>query len=338
MGWTRFFKRRRWDAERAQELEAHLQHEVDDNVARGMTAEEARRQAHVRLGSTTRIREEIWTMNSFAWLENLGRDVRFVLRQMGRAPGFAVVAVLTLAFGIGATTAIFSIVEGVLLRPLPFADPERLVVLGDTVPGLDMGSNGHIGVTIPQILTYGREMRGFAALGGFEQVGYEFSGAGAPAEIRAARVTAGIFPMLGVAPLMGRTFTQQEDDARRQFTVMSYAMWLSRFNRDPKILGRTIELNRKTYEIIGVMPRGFEFPLIPGQMIQSQLWVPLSPTSDEMQAAAGWCCGMVGRLEPGVTLAQAQQDAGRVARQIYTELPRLHEWPAYRRDGSPAGR
>ena len=147
-------------------------------------------------------------------------------------------AILTLAFGIGATTAIFSIVEGVLLRPLPFADPGRLVrCYGDTVPGLNMGSNGHIGVTIPQILTYERETRGFAALGGFEGAGYEFSGAGAPAEISAARVTANIFPLLGVAPLMGRTFTQQEDDDSQRVTVISYAMWRSRFSERSKDTG-----------------------------------------------------------------------------------------------------
>ncbi|HEX4757822.1 MAG TPA: ABC transporter permease, partial [Terracidiphilus sp.] len=251
----------------------------------------------------------------------MASDLRLIWRQLRKSPGFAITAVLMLALGIGATTAIFSIVEGVLLRPLPFADPGRLVVLGDTVPGINMGSSGHIGVTMPQIITYERETRGFAALGGFEQAGYEFSGAGAPAKISAARVTASIFPLLGVAPLMGRTFTQQEDHGSQQVTVISYAMWRSRFSRDPKILGRKIELNRKTYEIIGVMPRGFEFPLISGQLDQSRLWVPLSPTPDELKEAAAWCCGMVGRLEPGVTPAQAEQDAGRVARQITRNFP-----------------
>lgn len=249
------------------------------------------------------------------------RDLRYGLRTLSKSPGFTITAVLTLAFGIGATTTIFSIIEGVLLRPLPFADPDRLVVLGDTVPGINMGSSGHIGVTLPQIFTYERETRGFAALGGFKQAGYEFSGAGAPAQIRAARVTASIFPLLGVAPLMGRTFTQQEDDGSQQVAVISYAMWRSHFSRDPEVLGRKIELNRRTYEIIGVMPQGFEFPLIPGQMDQSRLWVPLSPTPDEMKEAASWCCGMVGRLEPGVTPAQAQQDAERVRSRSRTPFP-----------------
>ena len=304
-----------------EELNSFFEASVEDKMRRGISPEVAQRAARAEIGSRETVRHKVWSAGWESAFDSFVRELRVTSRQLRKSPGFAVTAILTLAFGIGATTAIFSIVEGVLLRPLPFADPARLVVLGDTVPGLDMGSNGHIGVTMPQILTYERETRGFAALGGFEQTGYEFSGAGAPAEISAARVTASIFPLLGVAPLMGRTFTQKEDDDSQQVTVISYAMWRSRFSRDPKILGRKIELNRKTYEIIGVMPRGFEFPLIPGLVNQSRLWVPLSPTPDEMKEAAAWCCGMVGRLQPGVTPAQAQQDAGLVARQITRNFP-----------------
>ena len=309
------------NAQIEEELRSFFAASVEDKLQRGVSRENAERDARAEIGSREMVRHNVWSAGWESAVESFLRELRATARQLRDSPGFAVTAILTLAFGIGATTAIFSIVEGVLLRPLPFADPGRLMVLGDTVPGINMGRYGHIGVTIPQILTYERETRGFAALGGFEQVGYEFSGAGPPAGISAARVTASIFPLLGVAPLMGRTFTQQEDDGSQQVTVISYAMWRSRFSEDPKILGRKIELNRKTYEIIGVMPRGFEFPLIPGQMDQSRLWVPLSPTPDEMKEAASWCCGMVGRLAPGVTPAQAQQDAGRVARQITRNFP-----------------
>lgn len=311
----------RTPADVEEELRSTLDAYQEDLVRQGFSEEDARRKARIDLGRPAAQNETYRKAIGLGPFDELSRDLRYGLRAMRRNPGFATIAVLSLAVGIGATTAIFSIVEGVLLRPLPFADPARLMVLGDTVPGIDMGSNGHIGVTIPQILTYERDARGFAALGGFEQAGYEFSGAGAPAKISAARVTASIFPVLGVMPLMGRTFTQKEDDDSQPVTVISYAMWRSSFNRDPKILGRKIELNRKTYEIIGVMPSGFEFPLIPGQMDQSRLWVPLSPTPDELKEAAAWCCGMVGRLEPGVTSTQAQQDASRVAQQITRNFP-----------------
>ena len=311
----------RTPADVEEEFRSTLDAYREDLVRQGFSEEHARRKARIDLGRPVAQNETCRKAIGLGIFDELSGDIRYGIRAMRRNPGFATIAVLSLALGIGATTAIFSIVEGVLLRPLPFADPGRLVVLGDTVPGINMGSNGHIGVTMPQILTYERETRGFAALGGFEQARYEFFGAGAPAEISAARVAASIFPLLGVAPLMGRTFTQQEDDGSQQVTVISYAMWRSRFSGDPKILGRKIELNRKTYEIVGVMPRGFEFPLVPGQMDQSRLWVPLSPTPDEMGEAAAWCCGMVGRLEPGVTPTQALQAAGRAAREITRNFP-----------------
>lgn len=255
-------------------------------------------------------------------MNNLWFDIRFALRQLRKSPGFTLTAVLTLAFGIGATTAIFSIVEGVLLRPLPFADPGRLVVLGDALVGSNIGADGQEGVTIPEIFDYQRDTRSFTGMGGYEQTNYEFSGAGAPVQINAARMTASTFPVLGVAPLIGRTFTQQEDAGSQQVAVISYAMWHSRFGSDPHILGRKILLDRKPYEIIGVMPRSFEFPLVPGELNRSELWVPLSPSASEMgMGAANWCCGMVARLKPGVTPAQARQDAERAAEEITRNFP-----------------
>lgn len=256
-------------------------------------------------------------------MNNLLIDLRYALRHLRSAPGFVLTAVLTLAFGIGATTAIFSIVEGVLLRPLPFRDPGQLVVLSDSLAGADLQGNGEAGVTMPEILTYEHETRGFASLGGYQQSSYELSGAGAPAQINAARLTASMFPTLGISPLMGRVFSQQEDDGSVQVAVLSYGMWKSRFHGDEQVLGRTIQLDRKPYEIIGVMPRDFEFPLIPGQLNRSELWVPLSPTADERSgaSAASWCCGMVGRLSPGISPAQAQQDAERVSKAIMSNFP-----------------
>ena len=256
-------------------------------------------------------------------MRNALKDLRFAIRQLLKSPGFTLTAVLTLAFGIGATTAIFSIVEGVLLRPLPFANPDGVVVLSDILAGADLGTNGEAGVTAPEITTYQRETGSFASLGGYQQTGYELSGAGAPAQINASRLTASIFPMLGIAPVLGRAFTQREDDGHQQVAVISYEMWLSRFNGAATALGQKILLDRKPYEIIGVMPRSFEFPLVPGQLNRSELWVPMSLTPGDLQGggAANWNFGMVGRLKPGVTPAQAQQDAERVAQEIVRNFP-----------------
>ncbi|HUN83117.1 MAG TPA: ABC transporter permease [Terracidiphilus sp.] len=249
-------------------------------------------------------------------------DLRFALRQLRKAPGFTATAVLTLAFGIGATTSIFSIVEGVLLRPLPFPQPDRLVVLTDILEGVKLSDSGDSGVTMPEILTYERDTHGFSSLGGYKQTTYELSGAGAPAQISAARLTASIFSVLEVSPLMGRVFTRQEDDSSQQLAVISYQMWHSRFHGDQHVLGQKILLDRKSYEIIGVMPRDFEFPLIPGQLNRSELWVPMSPTKVQLvSGVASWCCGMVGRLSPGMSAAQVQQDAERVAQDIMRNYP-----------------
>ena len=254
-------------------------------------------------------------------MESLFQDIRYALRQLRKSPGFTLTAVLTLAFGIGANTAIFSIVEGVLLRPLPFPEPGRLVTLGDVLEGVKYGADAP-GVTAPGVRIYMRDTRSFSSLGGYQSSTYELSGAGEPADIDAARLTASMFTVLGVWPLVGRGFTQQEDDESEQVALLSYQTWQSRFHGDPQILGRKILLDRKPYEIIGVMPREFEFPLVPGQLNRSELWVPVSFTQAELvQGAGNWGYYMVGRLKPGVTPAQAQQDAADAAREIMRNFP-----------------
>jgi len=249
------------------------------------------------------------------------QDVRYGLRQLRKSPGFALTAVLTLAFGIGATTAIFSIVEGVLLRPLPFPRQAELVTLGDVLRGVDYGDGDAPGVTAPGVRTYMRDTRAFSSLGGYQSSTYELSGLGDAAQINAARLTASMFSVLGVSPLMGRTFTTQEDEGGQQVALVSYQTWRSRFDGD-NILGRKILLDRKPYEIIGVMPREFEFPLVPGQLNRSELWVPMSFTQTELiQGVGNWGYYMVGRLKPGVTPAQAQQDAVASAEEIMRNFP-----------------
>ena len=254
-------------------------------------------------------------MNNF-WL-----DIRHAMRQLRQSPGFTLTAVLTLAFGIGATTAIFSIVEGVLLRPLPFPAPDRLVLFGDVPEGVG-AAMGTPGATAPAVRIYARDTHVFSGLGGYQQTGYELSGLGDPAQISTARFTASVFPALGVSPLIGRTFTQQEDEGSQQVAVISYQMWHSRFHGDAHILGQKVLLDRKPYEIIGVMPREFEFPLVAGQLNRSELWVPMSFTQGELVNGVGsWNYGIVGRLKPGVTLAQVLEDAQPAVQEIMRNFP-----------------
>jgi putative ABC transport system permease protein len=251
------------------------------------------------------------------------RDLKIAVRHLLKSPGFAITAVLMLALGIGATTAIFSIVEGVLLRPLPFPEPDRLMVVADILQGANVGGNGEAGVTVPDIRNYMRDTHSFTSLGGYQGAGFELSGMGDPAIVNATRMSGGVLPALGVQPLLGRVFTQQEDDQHQQVAVLSYATWQSRFGGDANILSKKILLDRKPYVVIGVMPRNFEFPLIPGHLNRSELWVPISFTPQELApaSAANWSYSMVGRLKPGVTAAQAVNDAETVAKETIRNFP-----------------
>jgi len=247
------------------------------------------------------------------------KNLRIALRQLRKAPGFTLTVVLTLALGIGATTAIFSLVEGILLRPLPFKDADRLVFLGDhlgnrlTTPG----------VTAREIETYAIASHAFSSMGAYAGAGYEISGGATPEQVPAARLNASLFTTLGVQPILGRVFTQREEDAHQPFAVLSYALWLNRYHRDPHILGSSIVLDRRPYTVIGVMPRSFEFPLQTGHFDQAQLWVPLSLTPDELsdQNNGLWGYHVVARIKDGVTVQQAAQDADRVAQQVMRNFP-----------------
>jgi len=254
-------------------------------------------------------------------MHGLMLNLRLALRQLRRTPGFALTVVLTLALGIGATTAIFSLVEGVLLRPLPFQDPDGLINISDSLNA--ESSVDDAGVTAAEIRSYLHDTTSFSSLGGYTGSSYELSGRGEPAMVNASRMTAGVFPTLSVAPLMGRVFTQQEDEGHATVAVLSYRIWRNRFQGNPSILGTKILLDRKPYVIIGIMPRNFEFPLVAGRLNQSELWVPMSFTPDELSptSAANWGYNMVGRLKPGLRLAQANQDAGHVAQEVMRNFP-----------------
>lgn len=245
-------------------------------------------------------------------------ELRFPARNLVKCPGFTLAVVLILALGIGATTAIFSLVEGVLLRPLPFSNPDRLVRLGEHV-----ADNPGIGVTARDIPMYATAASAFSSVGGFSGATYELGGGAVPEVVDAARLTAGVFTTLGVEPMVGRVFTQEEEDARQPVAVIGDALWMNRYHRDPHIVGTSITLDRKTYSIIGVMPRKFEFPLQAGRLNRIQLWIPMSLTPEELslQNAGAWGYQMVGRLKDGVTLQQGAQDANRVAGEIMRNFP-----------------
>ena len=246
-------------------------------------------------------------------------DLKFAWRQLRNSPGFTLIAVLTLALGIGGVTAVFSVVEAVLLRPLPYKDPARLFVLRERIEHLVAGEAN---LSAPDVLTFARESKAFTGMGGFIASSYEASGAGASFRARAERLTASMFPVLGIEPLLGRTFTQQEDDTSAPVTVISFGLWQERYQGDRNVLGKTIELDRRPYTIIGVMPPEFQSPVGLGGLAPRDLWVPMSFTPVEKGAEAdNMDYGAVARLKPGMTRQQAQQDVDRVTAIIQAKIP-----------------
>lgn len=311
------------EAELDREIAAHLALLEDEFLSKGMSPKGARVAARHAYGGVEQAKQLHRDERSYQWLAQTLQDIRYTSRQLRKSPGFTLTAILMLGLGIGATTAIFSIVEGVLLRPLPFPDSGRLVTLGDVLEGSNYASGAY--VTAQDIRNYMRDAHSFTHLGGYQPRAYELSGSDDPQPVRASRMSGEVFSALEVAPLLGRVFTQQEDDQHQPFVVLSYSLWQSRFHCDAKILGSKILLDRKPYIVIGVMPRDFEFPLVPGHIAQSALWIPMSPEPGEFLAgaAASWNLRMVGRLKPGVAPEQAQSDAQRVA------METMRNYPAY---------
>ncbi|HZZ41260.1 MAG TPA: ABC transporter permease [Acidobacteriaceae bacterium] len=256
-------------------------------------------------------------------MQNLIFDLKLVFRQLRKSPGFAATAVLMLAFGIGAVTAIFSLIDGILLRPLPFPDPGQLVTVGDQIRGMNWDSTADGPVSPPEIVSYTQETHSFSAVGGYTEEDLELSGNGRPARLQAARMTPGAFAALGVAPVIGRIFTQQEDDQDAPVVLLSYTLWKDQLGGEKNVLGKKILLNRRPYSVIGVMPRSFDFPIAEGIFSRCMLWVPMSFTPEERRpdAAGDWGFAMVGRLKPGVSLEQAHADTERVAQADMRRLP-----------------
>jgi putative ABC transport system permease protein len=236
------------------------------------------------------------------------QDLRFGARMLAKSPGFTAIAMATLALGIGANTAIFSIVNAVLLRPLPFAQSQRIVTISEKLPAFteDMPMNA------PDYVAFSERQRSFESLAIYSDKHLNLSGSGDPERIEGARTSASLFPLLGVQPLMGRTFTHEEEQPGHNLVVLSYGLWRRRFAGDPSVLGRTVSFDRVPYTVIGVMPVDFQFPLKGDRWDgePADAWIPVAFSRYELQAWGNmYNHRVVARLRPGITLAQAQSDA-----------------------------
>jgi len=234
----------RWaqaDQELDDELRDHLERKTEEYVAQGMTREEAYRRARLDLGGIEQTKEKCRDARKVNWIQDFVQDLHFGLRMLCKSPGFTAVAILTLALGIGPTTAIFSILDAVLLRPLPFKDPSRLVILHEGIPKMGYPK---MDFSPPDLAVFARAQKSFDAIGSFQNEHVNISGQGEPERITATRVAAYLFPMLGAAPMLGRTFSPEEDAPGHQLTILSYGLWQRRYGGTSNIVGRTIELDR----------------------------------------------------------------------------------------------
>jgi len=311
----RIFRRERWDRERASELEAYLEAETLDNLARGMAPDEARYAARRKLGNTSLIREEIYRINTVILIEALQRDLRHTFRTLLNSPGFLAVAVLTLALGVGANTAIFSVVNAVLLSPLPYDDPDRLVLVKEVLPQIGPAP---VSVSGPDISTIQKLNHVFDAAAGFRLWTYELSGSGEPERVTANRASSDLFKVLGVQPVVGRAFTTAEEPMGHPVVILSYGLWQRRYGGDRGVLGQSLNLDRRPHTIIGVMPQSFVFPL-PGmsQGPAADLWVPLALTKEELSDVGdSFDFTVLAKLKPEVGIPQANADLEMVAQGV----------------------
>jgi predicted permease len=309
MGWRRYFQRAKWDRERLEEIESYVQIETEENVARGMSYREAQEAARRKLGNATLIREEIYKMNTIGFLDTLGRDIRYSLRGLRHNPMFTVVALLTLGIGIGANTAVFSVVNSVLLKPLNYPKVEELVAIRQVAPGAAGLANFTDGLRLSPSMyfTYSEQNRTFQSLGVLVTDTANVTGLAEPEQVRTLLISDGVLQALSVPPVAGRWLSPADQIPSGQQTVMlSYGYWQRRFGGDRTVIGRNITLNSRPREIVGVMPQGFRFV-----NADSDLIVPLAFDRSKL-ILAGFGFQGIGRLKPGVTIEQANADVARM--------------------------
>jgi predicted permease len=308
------FNRQRKDRDLEDEIESHLQMSMEDNLRLGMTLDEARRQAKIQFGGVESIKESYRDQRGLPLLDTFFQDIRFGARQLRKNLGFAAVAVLTLALGIGANTAIFSVVDAVLLRPLAYPDSGELVSLSERGPDWSGGS-----ISYPNFTDWRNQQSVFERFGVYSGNNFTLTGAGEPVRLAGALVSADVFAALLTQPEIGRVFREDEDKpGAAPVALISHALWQNRFGGDAGIVNKTINLNGKPYTILGVMPAGFEFPN------NVDLWLPVGPffTESSWQKRDNHF-GLFGlaRLKPGVTLEKARADLDVIAVRLEQQYP-----------------
>jgi predicted permease len=317
----RFLLRRRRDEELQREIEEHLALERELNASRGMSEEEARRRAHLKFGSQQRVREDVWNWNSLSFLDGMLRDLRYAMRTLFNSPGYTVMAVLTLGLGIGANTAIFTVINGVLLRPLPYAESQQIVHLQQTAARVGPDP---IGFSVQEVMDYREQSRSFSALAEYHSMTFTLLGGKTPERVMTGVVSANYFDVLGVKAALGRLITPADETMVAQpVLVLSYAYWSKEFGKDPSVLGKPFVMNDRVHTVVGVLQPLPEFP------DANDVYMPT--TSCPFRSSAGMInnrdarvLSIFARLKPGVTAAQAQSDLPTITQRLALAYPKSY--------------
>src|SRR5215475_14296480 len=308
--------RRRREEELEEEIQSHLQMAIRERVERGESEEEAESAARREFGNVGLIKETTRGMWGFGTLETIWQDLRYGARMLMKKPGFTVVAVITLALGIGANTAIFTVVEAALLRNLPYKSPESLYHLWESTPQKEFAQREF---SYPDFQDY-QQNRVFEEIAAYRGGGGLLTGRGEPELVMTPSASANFFSMLGVEPVMGRLFRPGEDKpGAERVAVLTYGSWRRRFGADAGIIGQSLTINGVGYTVVGVLPASFQFALRP-----ADLWLPYQPT--EMQLTARFMHGtnLIARLKSGVSVEQAQAEMSAIAGRIERDHNQSH--------------
>ncbi len=317
---------RRREDDFAAELESHVALHIDEGVRAGLTPEEARRQALIRLGGVEQTRQAYRERRTLPWLDSLLQDTRYGLRTLRRSPGFTITAVLTLALGIGACTAIFSLVNAVLLRSLPYGDPDRLVYLFTPNPHISAPPDA-MSPSYADFYDLKQQGHSFASMSVFEQASFNLAWGGSVERIAAARVDESFFTTLQSAPEIGRAIGVEDNQpGHNRVAIISHALWHSMFADSSDILERSLLLEGVRYRIVGVMPPAFEYPSnsdLPygtASIKATHIWIPLALTSKQRAEREMGNDDAIARLRPGVSMSKAQSEMST----IMVRLDKLH--------------
>src|SRR3954463_449377 len=316
------------EAEIVEELSQHMEEEYERAVSGGASDEVAQRQALEQLNAADLLGRELKRVEHRVsqqtaapgaqlktnFLGDLSQDIRYALRVLAKNPAFTIIAVIALALGIGANSAIFSVVDAVLLRPLPFKHPEQLVMLWENAAHQGFPKNTP---SPANFLDWQKQVQSFTGMAAMAERSFNLTGVGEPERLEGRRVSANLFDLLGVPALHGRTFVPEDDKPGTHVVLLSYSLWQRRFGSDRAVIGRALTLNGESYTVAGVMPRLVQLPGY--ENVNDQLWVPIAFPSEEAAQRGNHFLEVIARMKPGVTLAQAQAEmetiAGRLAQQ-----------------------